>query len=97
MSPSQEIIFIDLDLSLQRQCENRTIMEYASSAMKCVEQVSKSLQWIVASNCYKILDEVPKSTRIRLWLIMHGVFFSRERYSLELVRVINYQARCHDT
>ena len=90
MSPSQDIIFVDL--SLQREnIPKRTMMEYASNTMKCVEQVSKSLHnpmWIVASNCYTLLDEVPKIYPHHV-VADHGVFFSRERYSLELVKVIN--------
>ena len=43
---------------------------------------------IVASNCYTILDEVPKIYPHQI-VADHGVFFSRERYSLEVVRVIN--------
>ena len=92
-SPSQDIIFIDL--SLQREnIPKRTMMEYASNTMKCVEQVSKSLRnpmWIVASNSYTVLDEVPKI--YRQVVADHGVFFSRERYGLELVRAINSTTR----
>ena len=89
LSRSQDIIFIDL--SLQREnLPKRTMMDYANNVMKCVEMVSKSLRntvWIVASNCYAILDEVPK-TYPRV-MADHGVFFSRERYGIELLREIN--------
>ena len=69
-------------------------MAYANNVMKCVEQVTRSLRnavWIVASNCYAILEEVPKMyPRV---VADHGVFFSRERYGIELQREINSTTR----
>ena len=75
MSPSQDIVFIDL--SLQREnLPKRTMMDYASNVMKCAEQMTRSLRnpvLIVASNCYSILDEVPKM--YPQVVTDHGVFF----------------------
>ena len=89
MSPSQDIVFIDL--SLQREnLPKRTMMDYASNVMKCAEQMSRSLRnpvLIVASNCYSILDEVPKL--YPQVVADHGMFFSRERYTVELNRELN--------
>ena len=47
--------------------------------------------WIVASNCYAILDKVPKI--YHQVVADHGIFFSIECYSLELVRAINSTAK----
>ena len=96
MSPSQDIIFIDL--SFQREnLPKRTMMDYATNVMKCVEQVAKNVhntKWILASNSYTILDGIPK---IYPQVVPdHGVFFSRERYTVELLRELNSTTVKHD-
>lgn len=89
LSKSQDIILIDL--SLQREnLPKRTVMEYANNAMKCVKQLARNLHntvWLVASNYYAILEEMPKL--YPQIVADHGVFFSRERYTLELQREVN--------
>ena len=89
LSPSHDIIFIDL--SLQREnLQKRTMIDSANNIIKCVGQVARSLcntVWIVASNCYAILDEVSKM--YPQVVTGHGAFFSQERYDVELQREIN--------
>ena len=89
LSTSRDLLFVDVSIK-HSKLPKRTQMQYTSSVMKCAERASKSLRspvWAVASNSYIILDELPKSYSKKV--SKNSLFFSKERYSIDLQRELN--------
>lgn len=85
----RDLVFFDLSLAVDHLPKSMQF-EYARNTLKCADKVLNVLKnpvCIMASNSYFLLEEVPnKYTRVSS---NSGLFFSRERYQLELQRELN--------
>lgn len=89
LSHGRDLVFLDLSLPVSHLSRSLQL-EYTQEALKCTEKVITVLQnpvCVMASNSYFLLEEVPNQyTRVSS---NGGMFFSQERYQLELQRQIN--------
>jgi len=84
LTQGSNIIFVDLSFPIQN-LPKRQLMEQVEKVFGCVRRVSDVVHnpiCIVASNNYLLLEEVPKLYPTAKTL--SGLFFTRERYQLEL-------------
>lgn len=89
LTPNRDLIFVDLSFPLQN-LPKRLLEEHAEKVLGCVQRVMRALQnpvCVLASNNYFLLEEVPK--RYPQIQTNNGLFFTRERYQVELQHQLN--------
>ncbi len=95
LTPGRDLIFVDISFPNER-LPKRLLTQQVKGVLECVDRISKVLHdpvWVVASNIYFILEEAPKIySKVRT---NRGLFFTRERYQVELQRLSNASKR-HD-
>ena len=95
LKPDQEIIFVDLTLpSKYEVLPSHLMKQHAEEVFRCVRKVSAVLHnpaCIVASNSYQVFEEM--GTLYPEAVTNMGLFFTRERYQVELHRRLNATAR----
>lgn len=82
--PGQDLVFVDLSFPHER-IPKKTLMREIDEILKCVSKIARTLQdpvCVMASNIYYLLEEVPR--RYPSIRTNNGLFFSRERYQIEL-------------
>ena len=90
---NRDLVFLDLSLPVDHL--SKTIqMAHAQEALKCTDKVVTVLQnpvCVVATNSYFLLEAVP--THYPRMNTNNGLFFTRERYLVELQREFNSSSR----
>lgn len=94
-SKRSDLIFVDLSFPLEN-IPHGLLTRQVEATLDCVRKVKRMLHeplCVVASNNYLILDKVGKmDTTVRT---NRGLFFTRERYQLELSRQLNTTRQGH--
>ena len=89
LSPRSDLVFIDFSIP-RENLPKKILLQQAKEILKCVQVISKGLHdpvYLMASNSYYLLTVIPK---LYPKVQTHsGLFFSRERYQVELQQYCN--------